>query len=229
MSPTEQHQSTTQTPPHAASRSSDTNSAAQPRLSSRTSITDCKLGWFKRRYWWSFESSLVCVCVCVCVLLGDQEVGSPRPQAGHGVVWFPRRRLSLASPAADGGGDAAAEAGLHLHRLAVRWAGPETERERVGPAQNTPKTKSTSSYQSTSFTADQSRSVWKSRVVKRVRKLNNMNSRWSSRRRRHPLHQPSLQTVDDSVIVSFRSDQTGCWVPISRLMYRKTNIISDCL
>ncbi|KAM8772612.1 4-hydroxy-2-oxoglutarate aldolase, mitochondrial isoform 2-T2 [Acanthopagrus schlegelii] len=52
--------------------------------------------------------------------VGDQEVGSPRPQAGDGVVWFPRRRLSLASPAADGGGDAAAEAGLHLHRLAVR-------------------------------------------------------------------------------------------------------------
>ena len=87
MSPTEQHQSTTQTPPHAASRSSDTNSAAQPRLSSRTSITDCKLGWFKRCYRWSFESSLVCVCVCVCVCVARwpgswESPPSSRPWSG---------------------------------------------------------------------------------------------------------------------------------------------------
>ena len=53
------------------------------------------------------------------VLLGDQEVGSSRPQAGDGVVWFPRRRLSITSPAAVRGRNSAAEAGLHVQRLAV--------------------------------------------------------------------------------------------------------------
>lgn len=58
------------------------------------------------------------------VLLGDQEVGSARPQAGDGMVRFPRRRLSIASPTADGGGDGAAEEGLHLQRLDVSdWMG----------------------------------------------------------------------------------------------------------
>ncbi|KAF6739429.1 4-hydroxy-2-oxoglutarate aldolase, mitochondrial [Oryzias melastigma] len=51
--------------------------------------------------------------------VGNQEAGSPRPQAGHGVVRFPRRRLQVSSTAAHGGGDSAAEAGLLLQRVAV--------------------------------------------------------------------------------------------------------------
>ena len=53
------------------------------------------------------------------MLLGDQEVGSSRPQAGDGVVRLPRRRLSITSPAALRGRGPAAEAGLLLQRLAV--------------------------------------------------------------------------------------------------------------
>lgn len=56
---------------------------------------------------------------CRFALPGDQKVGSSRPQAGHGVVWFPRGRLQISSSAAHGGGDSAAEAGLLLQRVAV--------------------------------------------------------------------------------------------------------------
>ena len=111
---------------HEAPASLWCQNATQTRLSSPTSITGCKRVVIDEAL--NPLCSLVCVYVDAdwwSVLLGDQEVGSPRPQAGDGVVWFPRRRLSVASPAADGGGDAAAEAGLHLQRLAVRWPGPE--------------------------------------------------------------------------------------------------------
>nr|XP_046230567.1 4-hydroxy-2-oxoglutarate aldolase, mitochondrial isoform X2 [Scatophagus argus] len=52
--------------------------------------------------------------------VGDQEAGSSRPKAGDGVVWVPRRRLSITSSATHGGRDSAAETGLLLQRLAVR-------------------------------------------------------------------------------------------------------------
>lgn len=58
---------------------------------------------------------------CSSVLLGDQEVGSPRPQTGDGVVWLPWRRLSITSSATNRGRDSAAEEGLLLQWLAVRW------------------------------------------------------------------------------------------------------------
>lgn len=55
----------------------------------------------------------------LCVQPGDEEAGRSRPQGGHGLVRPARRCLSLTPAAAERGGAAATEAGLHGQWLAV--------------------------------------------------------------------------------------------------------------
>ena len=90
----------------------------------------------KERKWGRGPVCLVARWQCVpCVsLLGDQKARSACSQAGDGVVWFPRRRLSLTSAANHRERSPAAETRLLLKRLAVTRLAQRGAGGRVGSA-----------------------------------------------------------------------------------------------
>lgn len=226
---------------HEAPASLWCQSATQTRLSSPTSITGCERVVIDEALEESTLQFGVCVCgrwlvVCVARWPGSWEsppssrrwsgsVSTAAPVGRLSSRWRRRRRSSWGGTSPPTAGCEVTQAGESVLDLFTTRTSP----------QNTPKPKSLriySLYQSASFTADYCRDLFQNHVSLEVRKLINTNNATVAVPRGDVvIHFISLETFSTDWLMNqsscpFRSDQTGCWLPISRLTYRKKPTIN---